>query len=64
MEGPVGRALSRGNVGTPLFNWVDSLAHEIASGVGATPRFGQADIGIGTKGQEVFFPNARTAISE
>ena len=64
MEGPVGSALSRGNVGTPLFDRIGALAHKIASGGGATPRFSQSDIGIRAKAQEVFFPGAGTAISE
>jgi hypothetical protein len=64
MESPVGSALSRGNVGTPLFDRIGTLAHEIASEGGATPCFDQTNVRVGAKAQEVFFPSARTAITE
>jgi|SRR5580698_6416707 hypothetical protein len=54
----------RSNVGTPLFDRIGALAHEVASGGGATSCFSQSDIGVGAKAQEVFFPGARTAIAK
>jgi hypothetical protein len=47
-----------------LFDRIGALARAIAGGGGATSRFDQADIGVGAKAQEVFFPGARTTISE